>query len=168
MEERQEAIKQLLQSIDGEVWDREGLKDTPNRIARMYNELFSGYRKNPKEILSKQFDAGPKPVTVTVKDISFFSMCEHHMMPFFGTVDITYTPKVGGKVVGLSKLARLVECHARRLQIQERMCQNILADIVDNLHPANAKVCIIAEHTCMTARGVNKPGSKTYTEAVYY
>ena len=118
---RQSAVKILLRSIPTEDAGREGLLETPKRVAKMYEELFAGYEMDYHKILSKQFTVDGKPSEITVGDIQFYSMCEHHIMPFFGTISISYIPKEGGKVVGLSKLARLVECFARRLQIQERL-----------------------------------------------
>ena len=164
---RQASVFNLLISILGEDVDREGLQETPKRVAKMYEELFAGYEMDYHKILSKQFTVDGKPSLIEVKDINFYSMCEHHIMPFFGTIDITYQPKVGGKVVGLSKLARLVECFARRLQIQERLGKQICDALVECLDPEMVQVKITAEHTCMTARGINKPGSKTTTITTY-
>lgn len=164
---RQAGVLNLLSSIPGEDIDREGLLETPKRVAKMYEELFAGYEMDYHKILSKQFTVAGKPSTIEVKDINFYSMCEHHIMPFFGTIDIAYQPKVGGKVVGLSKLARLVECFARRLQIQERLGKQICDALVECLDPNMVQVKITAEHTCMTARGINKPGSKTTTITTY-
>lgn len=164
---RQSAVKILLRSIPTEDAGREGLLETPKRVAKMYEELFAGYEMDYHKILSKQFTVDGKPSLIEVKDINFYSMCEHHIMPFFGTIDITYQPKVGGKVVGLSKLARLVECFARRLQIQERLGKQICDALVECLDPEMVQVKITAEHTCMTARGINKPGSKTTTITTY-
>lgn len=167
MERRKMSAKMLLESIPGEDAEREGLQETPKRVAKMYEELFAGYEMDYHKILSKQFTVDGKPSTIEVKDINFYSMCEHHIMPFFGTIDIAYQPKVGGKVVGLSKLARLVECFARRLQIQERLGKQICDALVECLDPEMVQVKITAEHTCMTARGINKPGSKTTTITSY-
>lgn len=167
IEHRMNCIKGLLQTIPTEDAEREGLLETPRRVAKMYEELFAGYEMDYHKILSKQFTVDGKPSTIEVKDINFYSMCEHHIMPFFGTIDITYQPKVGGKVVGLSKLARLVECFARRLQIQERLGKQICDALVECLDPEIVQVKITAEHTCMTARGINKPGSKTTTITTY-
>ena len=164
---RQASVFNLLISILGEDVDREGLQETPKRVAKMYEELFAGYEMDYHKILSKQFTVDGKPSLIEVKDINFYSMCEHHIMPFFGIIDITYQPKVGGKVVGLSKLARLVECFARRLQIQERLGKQICDALVECLDPEMVQVKITAEHTCMTARGINKPGSKTTTITTY-
>lgn len=165
---RQEHVKNLLNTIPHEDANREGLLETPKRVAKMYEELFAGYEMDYKKILSKQFSVSGKPSIVEVRDIQFYSTCEHHIMPFFGTVSIRYVPKEGGKVVGLSKLARLVECFARRLQIQERLGKQICDAIVECLDPQEVIVEIEAEHTCMTARGINKPGSKTKTVTSYF
>ena len=124
--ERENYVYNLLNTIPTEDASREGLLETPKRVAKMYEELFAGYEMDYHKILSKQFTVDGAPSKITVEDIQFYSMCEHHIMPFFGTVAITYVPKKGGKVVGLSKLARLVECFARRLQIQERLGKQIV------------------------------------------
>lgn len=167
MERRKMSIKTLLESIPTEDAEREGLQETPKRVAKMYEELFAGYEMDYHKILAKQFTVDGDPSEITVSDIQFYSMCEHHIMPFFGTISISYMPKKGGKVVGLSKLARLVECFARRLQIQERLGKQICDALVECLDPACVKVVIKAEHTCMTARGINKPGSQTTTTTIY-
>lgn len=164
VEQRKLAVTQLLGTIPTEDVSREGLLETPRRVAKMYEELFAGYEMDYHKILSKQFDAGNgNPSLVEVHDIQFYSMCEHHIMPFFGTISVRYLPFPGGKVVGLSKIARLVECFARRLQIQERLGKQIADAIGECLKPQFCEVIIEAEHTCMTARGINKPGSKTKT-----
>ena len=160
---RESCVIGLLDSIPTEDAEREGLLETPKRVAKMYEELFAGYEMDYHKILSKQFTVDGEPTEITVKDIQFYSMCEHHIMPFFGTVSITYKPKKGGKVVGLSKLARLVECFARRLQIQERLGKQICDALAECIDPKYVTVEITAEHTCMTARGINKPGSQTTT-----
>lgn len=168
IEHRMDCIYGLLQTIPGENAEREGLQETPKRVAKMYEELFAGYEMDYHKILSKQFTVAGKPSDIMVEDIQFYSMCEHHIMPFFGTINIHYKPKEGGKVVGLSKLARLVECFARRLQIQERLGKQICDALVECLDPACVEVKITAEHTCMTARGINKPGSTTTTITTYF
>ena len=153
------AVTMILEAI-GEDPGREGLIDTPNRVANMFEELTAGYCDDEKVHLAKTFDV-QSPDWVIEKDISFSSTCEHHLMPFFGKISIAYIPTE--KVVGLSKLARTVEVFARRLQLQERLTNNIADAIITNL---NAKAVIVlceAEHTCMTARGVRKIGSKTVT-----
>ncbi len=160
-EKIKEAVQLLLEGI-GEDVNREGLKDTPDRIARMYEEIFEGYEKEPSEVLSKVFSVNSREM-VLEKDITFYSMCEHHMMPFYGKAHIAYIPK--DKVVGISKLARTVEVYARRLQIQERMTGQIADAIMENLECEGAMVVLEAEHMCMTMRGVKKPGTKTVTVA---
>ena len=158
-EKVKEAVKLLLEGI-GEDPEREGLKDTPDRIARMYTELMAGYDDDPSNHLSRTFQAENNEM-VLEKDIVFYSMCEHHMMPFFGKAHIAYIPN--GKVVGLSKLARCVETYARRLQIQEKMTAQIADALMEELNPLGVMIVVEAEHLCMTARGVKKPGSKTTT-----
>lgn len=152
----------LLEAI-GEDPSREGLQDTPKRVANMYEELTSGYRDDEKVHLSKTFDVETGNIVIE-KDISFTSMCEHHLMPFFGKIAIAYIPK--DRVVGLSKLARTVEVFARRLQLQERLTHQIAEAIMQNLGAKGVIVLCEAEHTCMTARGVRKVGSKTTTYTV--
>lgn len=160
-EKVKEAIKLLLEGI-GEDVNREGLLETPERIARMYEELCAGMEENPQEHLSKTF-ATENTELVLEKDIVFHSLCEHHLLPFYGKVHIAYIPN--GKVVGLSKLARCVEVYARRLQIQERMTEQIAQAMMQQLQPKGVMVFIEAEHMCMTMRGIRKPGSKTITYA---
>lgn len=157
-----EAVRLLLEGI-GEDTGREGLVETPDRIARMYGEIFSGSDEDAAVPLSRVFtvDSGEM---VLEKDIVFYSMCEHHMMPFFGKAHVAYIPD--GKVVGLSKLARTVEIYAKRLQIQERMTGQIADAVMEHLLPKGAMVVLEAEHMCMTMRGVKKPGSKTVSVAV--
>lgn len=164
MQIRRVAVKTLLKTIPGEEAEREGLMETPDRVARMYNEVFGGYSMNPAEILSKKFKDENHKEMVVVKDIDFYSHCEHHMVPFFGKVHVAYIPN--GTVVGLSKIARLVECYARRLQIQERMTSQIANMLMSELQPLGVMVVIQAEHLCMAMRGVKKPGSNTITSAV--
>lgn len=156
-----EAVKLLLEGI-GEDVNREGLVDTPERIARMYAEIMSGMDEKPEEHLSKVFTVDNNEM-VLEKDIVFYSMCEHHMLPFYGKVHVAYIPN--GKVVGLSKLARTVEVYAKRLQLQEQMTSQIADAIMDCLAPQGVMVVAEAEHMCMTMRGVKKPGSKTVSIA---
>ncbi len=156
-----EGIKLLLEGI-GEDVNREGLLDTPDRIARMYVELMEGMDTNVEEQLSRVFHSDNNEM-VLEKDIVFYSMCEHHLMPFYGKAHVAYIPN--GKVVGLSKLARCVEAFARRLQIQEQMTGQIADAIMEYLAPQGAMVLIEAEHLCMTMRGIKKPGSKTVSVA---
>jgi len=158
-----EAVEMLLEAI-GENSEREGLKDTPDRVARMYEEIFFGYEDDASEKLSRQFgldEAGADGGIVIEKDITFYSMCEHHMLPFFGKVHIAYIPDK--KIVGLSKLARTVEVFARRLQVQERFTNQIADAVEKELGAKGVMVIATAEHTCMTMRGVKKPGTKTVT-----
>lgn len=157
----QEAVRLLLEGI-GEDLDRPGIVETPNRIARMYTEIFYGKEESAEEILSKRFQV-ENSECVLEKDIVFYSMCEHHLMPFYGKAHIAYVPN--GEVVGLSKLARLVECFAKRLQIQEQLSAQVADAIMEHLNPKGVMVVMEAEHLCMTMRGVKKPGSKTVTVA---
>ena len=157
----EESVRLLLEGI-GEDVNREGLRDTPDRIARMYGEIFSGMDENAGEHLAKTFAVASNEI-VLVKDITFYSICEHHLMPFYGKVHIAYLPD--GKVVGLSKLARTVEVYARRPQIQEQMTIQIVEAVMEHLKPQGAIVMVEAEHLCMTMRGVEKPGSRTMTLA---
>ena len=157
----EQAVTLLLEGI-GEDVNREGLKDTPNRIARMYEEIYKGMDEDAAEHLSKTFSVTSNEIVV-VKDITFYSTCEHHLMPFYGKVHIAYLPD--GKVVGLSKLARTVEVYARRPQIQEQMTTQIAEAIMEHLKPQGVMVMVEAEHLCMTMRGVEKPGSQTVTMA---
>lgn len=155
----EQAVRLLLEGI-GEDADREGLRETPDRIARMYEEIFSGMTEDAAEHLSKTFTASNNEMVVE-KDIPVYSMCEHHMLPFYGKAHIAYIPD--GKVVGISKLARTVEVYAKRLQIQEQLTAQVADALMDNLTPKGVMVIIEAEHMCMTMRGVKKPGSKTVT-----
>ena len=155
----QEAIKLLLEGI-GEDTDREGLKETPERIGRMYEEICGGMDQDAGEHLSKVFCVDNNEM-VLEKDITFYSMCEHHLMPFYGKAHIAYIPD--GKVTGLSKLARTVDVYARRPQIQERLTVQIADALERALSPKGVMVMLEAEHTCMTMRGIKKPGSKTVT-----
>lgn len=158
-EKVKEAVKLLLEGI-GEDPAREGLVETPDRIARMYEELLSGMEEDPAIHLEKTFSAANNEMIIE-KDITLYSMCEHHMLPFYGKVHIAYIPD--GKVVGISKLTRLAEVYARRLQIQEQLTAQIADALMANLTPKGVMVMMEAEHMCMTMRGVKKPGSKTVT-----
>ena len=158
-EKIKEAARLIIDAI-GEDPEREGLLATPDRIGRMYEEIMAGYDQDPGDVLSTVFTVEENNPVVE-KDITFYSMCEHHMLPFFGKAHIAYIPD--GKVVGISKLARCVEIYARRLQIQEHMTAQIADAIMDVLSPKGVLVVLEAEHTCMTMRGVKKPGSKTVT-----
>lgn len=158
-EKIEKAVTLLLEGI-GEDVSREGLRETPERIARMYEEIYGGMEEDAKEHLQKTFTAKDSGM-VLEKDIVFYSTCEHHLMPFYGKAHIAYIPD--GKVVGISKLARTVEVYARRLQIQEQLTAQIADAIMEHLKPKGVMVMLEAEHMCMTMRGVKKPGSKTVT-----
>lgn len=160
-EKVKEAVKLLLEGI-GEDVKREGLQDTPDRIARMYAEILSGMDEDAAVPLSRVFQVDNSEM-VLEKDIVFYSMCEHHMLPFYGKAHIAYIPE--GRVVGLSKLARTVEVFAKRLQLQERMTNQIADAVMENLSSKGVMVVVEAEHMCMTMRGVKKPGSKTVSIA---
>lgn len=161
-EKIKQGVKLLLEGI-GEDPSREGLADTPDRVARMYGEIFAGMEETVGEHLSRVFTAENAGI-VLERDITFFSTCEHHLMPFYGKAHIAYLPQ--GKVVGLSKLARTVEVYARRLQIQEQMTGQIADAVMEHLQPGGVMVILEAEHMCMTMRGIKKPGSQTVTVAV--
>ena len=163
-EKVEQAIRQLLEGI-GEDPDRDGLKDTPTRVARMYEEVFSGLRSDPAEHLQVTFAAEGHDELVLVKDIPFYSFCEHHLVPFYGVAHIGYIPS-GGRVVGLSKLVRTLEAIANRPQLQERITMELANTIMRELSPQGVIVVIEAEHMCMSIRGVKKPGAKTTTSAV--
>jgi len=156
------AVREILAAV-GEDPDREGLRDTPQRVARMYAELFSGLHEDPRIHLRKFFTEEYDEV-VLVRDISFNSMCEHHMLPFMGQAHIGYVPN--GRVIGLSKLARVVEVVARRPQVQERMTETIANLLTEELDAKGVAVVIEATHTCMTIRGIRKPGSLCVTSAM--
>jgi GTP cyclohydrolase I len=158
-----DAVRVILGSI-GEDVDREGLRDTPRRVARMYAEVFGGLSIEPDSVISTVFDDENHEEMVMVKDIPFYSMCEHHLIPFHGKAHVAYLPK--GRLTGLSKLARLVEAFARRPQLQERLTTQIADTLMDGLDPHGVLVVVEAEHLCMSMRGVKKPGSITVTSAV--
>ncbi|MFC1900568.1 GTP cyclohydrolase I FolE [Chloroflexota bacterium] len=162
--EIRKAIISIIESI-GEDPNREGLRDTPRRVAEMYNELFMGIEQDPKEVLSVEFEEGHREMVI-VRDIPFYSLCEHHLLPFYGTAHIGYIPNAKGRVVGASKLPRVVDIFARRLQIQERMTSQIADAIVEGIEPAGVGVVVRAEHLCMMMRGVRKPGSTVETSAL--
>ncbi len=162
-EKIEKAVKQILEGI-GENVNRKGLKETPRRVAKMLEEILSGYKQDPKKILGKVFYEEFNEL-VLVKDIPFYSLCEHHILPFFGKAHIAYIPD-GKKVVGISKFARLVDVFTKRLQLQERMTNQIADTIMETLTPQGAMVVIEAEHLCMIMRGVKKPGSKIVTSAM--
>jgi GTP cyclohydrolase I len=157
------AVRMILEGI-GEDPEREGLKDTPARVARMYKEIFCGLNSNPERHLGTYFTEQHDEM-VLVKNIPFYSLCEHHLVPFFGQAHVAYIPHQG-RLLGLSKLARIVDEYAKRPQLQERLTSQIANSIMDRAKPRGVLVVIEAEHMCMTMRGVRKPGSKTITSAV--
>lgn len=158
------AVRDLLVAI-GEDPERDGLKDTPGRVARAYAEMFRGLHMTPDEVLATTFDLGHDEM-VLVKDIELYSTCEHHLVPFHGVAHIGYIPNDNGRITGLSKLARLVDVFAKRPQVQERLTTQIADSLVRILEPRGAIVVLEAEHLCMSMRGVRKPGAKTMTSAV--
>lgn len=158
------AVREILLAI-GEDPDRDGLLETPDRVARSYAEIFGGLHQNPREHLSTSFELGHDEM-VLVKDIEVYSTCEHHLVPFHGAAHVGYVPNTKGKVAGLSKFARLVDGYARRPQVQERLTSQIADAIMEMLEPRGAIVVIECEHLCMSMRGVRKPGAKTVTSAM--
>jgi GTP cyclohydrolase IA len=160
----EKAVTELLLAI-GEDPEREGLQATPRRVASMYEELFSGLDEDPSKYLTVTF-AAEHDEMVMVRDIPFASLCEHHLVPFMGKAHVAYIPGEDGRITGLSKLARLVEGFARRLQVQERMTSQIADALMDTLAPRGALVVVEAEHLCMSMRGVRKPGTLTVTSAL--
>lgn len=160
----QAAVREILLAI-GDDPDRDGLRDTPQRVARSYAELFAGLSQDPAEVIGTTFDVSHEEL-VLVKDIEVASCCEHHLLPFTGVAHVGYIPQKGGRVAGLSKIARLVDVYARRPQVQERLTTQIAEAMVEQLHARGVIVVVEAEHSCMTLRGVRKPGSKTVTSAV--
>ncbi|MBM9620179.1 GTP cyclohydrolase I FolE [Streptomyces zhihengii] len=158
------AVRELLLAV-GEDPDREGLQETPARVARAYKEIFAGLRQQPEDVLTTTFDLGHDEM-VLVKDIEVYSTCEHHLVPFRGVAHVGYIPSVTGKITGLSKLARLVDVYARRPQVQERMTTQIADSLMKILEPRGVIVVVECEHMCMSMRGIRKPGAKTITSAV--
>jgi len=158
------AVASIIKAI-GEDPERGGLVDTPRRVAEMYAELFMGLDIDPRQELMVGFEEGYREMVV-LKDIPFYSMCEHHLLPFYGVVHIGYIPNADGRIVGVSKLARVVEIIAKRPQLQERMTTQIADAIVDGLKPEGVAVVIQAEHLCMIMRGIEKPGSNVITSAI--
>jgi GTP cyclohydrolase I len=156
------AVGEIIAAI-GEDAEREGLRETPRRIAEMYAEVFDSVKQNPVDILGVTFDAGGHQEMIILKDIPFYSMCEHHFLPFHGVAHVGYIPK--GRVAGVSKIARVVETLARRPQMQERLTSQIADTLMEGLVPIGVAVVIEAEHLCMTMRGVKKPGSRMVTSA---
>jgi len=162
VETAEDSVRTLIRSI-GEDPDREGLRDTPRRIAAMYQELFDGLDQDPVAVLSVSFEEGHDEMVI-LREIPFYSMCEHHFMPFHGEAHVGYLPD--GRIVGLSKIARALEIFARRPQVQERLTTDLAGCIEEVLQARGVGVVIEAEHTCMTARGVRKPGSRMVTSAM--
>jgi GTP cyclohydrolase IA len=158
------AVRELLVAI-GEDPERDGLRDTPGRVARAYREMFAGLWQTPEEVLSTTFDLGHDEL-VLVKDIELYSYCEHHLVPFHGVAHVGYIPSVDGRITGLSKLARLVDVYAKRPQVQERLTTQVADALVRILKPRGVIVVVECEHLCMSMRGIRKPGAKTVTSAV--
>jgi GTP cyclohydrolase I len=158
------AVRELLFAV-GEDPDREGLRETPARVARAYAELLGGMRMTPEDVLATTFDLGHEEM-ILVRDIELWSMCEHHLVPFTGVAHVGYIPHTNGRITGLSKLARLVDVFAKRPQVQERLTTQVADSLMRILEARGVIVVIEAEHLCMTMRGVHKPGSKTVTSAV--
>jgi len=158
------AVRELLLAI-GEDPERDGLRDTPDRVARSYAEIFRGLRETPHDVLSTTFDLGHDEL-VLVKDIEVYSTCEHHLVPFHGVAHVGYIPNTEGRITGLSKIARLVDVYAKRPQVQERLTTQVADAMVRVLEPRGVIVVIECEHLCMSMRGVRKPGARTVTSAV--
>ena len=158
------AVRELLMAI-GEDPDRDGLRDTPNRVARMYEETLAGLRMVAADVLTTTFDLGHDEM-VLVKDIELYSLCEHHLVPFHGVAHVGYIPSEEGRITGLSKLARLVDVYARRPQVQERLTTQIADALTELLEPLGVIVVVECEHLCMSMRGIRKPGASTITSAV--
>jgi GTP cyclohydrolase I len=158
----EKAVREILSAV-GEDLNRDGLKDTPARVARMYGELLAGMHDDPNTHISRVFNENYDEI-VLLRDIPFYSMCEHHLMPFIGSAHVAYLPS--GKILGVSKLARIVDCFARRLQTQERLTYQIADCLMSNLKPLGVAVVLEAAHSCMTIRGIKKPGSVMVTSAV--
>lgn len=160
----EQAVRDLLVGL-GEDPDRDGLRRTPERVARAYAEQFAGLYVDPSEVLQTTFDEHHEEI-VLVKDIAMYSFCEHHLLPFHGVAHVGYIPNEEGRITGLSKLARLVDLHAKRPQVQERLTSQVADALVRRLEPRGAIVVIEAEHLCMSMRGIRKPGARTVTSAV--
>ena len=160
----EQGVRLMLEGM-GEDPDREGLQKTPARVAKMYEEICSGMDQDPSELFETTFDEHHQEM-VLVRDIPFYSICEHHLVPFFGKAHVAYIPAKDGRICGISKLARLVDCFAKRPQVQERLTSQVADTLVHELHPEGVIVVMEAEHLCMSMRGVKKPGSKTTTSAV--
>jgi len=164
LERAERAVREILLAI-GEDPEREGLKDTPARVARSYAEIFAGMRQDPEDVLTTTFEIGHDEL-ILVRDIEVYSTCEHHLVPFHGVAHVGYIPGRDGRVTGLSKLARLVDVYARRPQVQERLTSQIADALSEHLKPLGVLVVIECEHLCMSMRGVRRPGSRTITSAV--
>jgi GTP cyclohydrolase IA len=164
LERASAAVRELLLAI-GEDPDREGLRETPARVARAYQEIFAGLHVDPDDVLQTTFDEDHDEL-VLVKDIPMYSTCEHHLVPWHGTAAVGYIPGADGRITGLSKLARLVDLYARRPQVQERLTTQVADAVMRRLEPRGVIVVVEAEHLCMSMRGVRKPGSRTMTSAV--
>lgn len=160
----EKAVREILIAI-GEDPDRDGLLETPERVARFYAEVCSGLLENPSDHLDKTFEVDHDEIII-VRDIPFFSICEHHLVPFFGKAHVAYLPEEGGRIAGLSKLARLIDGFSKRPQVQERLTGQIANAIEEKLRPRGAAVVIEAEHLCMSMRGVKKPGTSTVTSSM--
>ncbi|MCC2336508.1 GTP cyclohydrolase I FolE [Cellulomonas wangsupingiae] len=158
------AVRELLVAV-GEDPDREGLRETPARVARAYREIFAGLTMDARDVLTTTFDLGHEEM-VLVRDIEVYSTCEHHLVPFHGVAHVGYIPGADGRITGLSKLARLVDVYARRPQVQERLTAQVADALVEVLDPRGVLVVVECEHLCMSMRGVRKPGSRTVTSAV--
>jgi GTP cyclohydrolase I len=158
------AVREILVAI-GENPDRDGLRNTPARVARAYEEMFAGLGQDPADVLSAVFELGHEEM-ILVKDIELYSMCEHHLLPFHGVAHVAYIPGVDGRITGLSKIARLVDVYAKRPQVQERLTTQVADALVEHLGARGVIVVVEAEHLCMSMRGVRKPGSRTVTSAV--
>ena len=164
LERAERAVREILFAI-GEDPDREGLKETPARVARSYSEIFAGMRQRPEDVLTTTFEIGHEEL-ILVRDIEVYSTCEHHLVPFHGVAHVGYIPGRDGRVTGLSKLARLVDVYARRPQVQERLTSQIADALIEHLKPLGVLVVVECEHLCMSMRGVRRPGSRTITSAV--
>jgi GTP cyclohydrolase I len=162
VEKIREAVREILLAV-GEDVGREGIKETPDRVARMYAELLGGMQEDPKQHVRRLFTENYDEI-VLLRDIPFYSICEHHLMPFIGTAHVAYLP--AGSVLGVSKLARVVDCFARRLQVQERLTDQIADFIMQSLKPRGVAVVLEASHSCMTIRGIKKPGSIMVTSSL--
>lgn len=160
----EEGVRLILEGV-GEDPNRPGLLDTPARVARMYEEILAGMSQDPAELFATTFDEGHQEMVI-VHDIPVYSICEHHLVPFYGVAHVAYIPNQSGRVCGISKLARLVDLYARRAQVQERLTSQVADALVEHMEPIGAMVVMECEHMCMTMRGVKKPGSRTVTSAV--